>query len=231
MQPPPKFVGRIGNVDLQRGETFGAFRLWPGARPAITVDRGERLSLAVRIRPASDVASEMQLLTKPIDHIDFKLRPETKGTGYWLDISAGPFDEPGTHPLTIELATLGDPSPAVKVQLSVNVLAENIIATPNSMEIGELSISSLRVQPRSIGRLGIRKLTGAFRITAVSSSLQFIQVEQQTIVEGNNYLIRLSSDPKLLPKPGSYKGIIRIETDDSRKPRIEVAISLIVVDR
>jgi len=173
----------------------------------------------------------MQLLTKSTKQIDYKLRRETKGIGYWLDIAAGPFDEPGPHPLTIELATVSDPSPAVKIQLSLNVLAENVIATPNSLEIGELLISSLRAQPRSIGRLGVRKLTGAFRITAISSSLQFIKLEQQAIVEGSNYLIRLTTDPSLLPKPGSYKGILRIETDDSQKPRIEVPISLMVVDR
>ena len=171
------------------------------------------------------------MLPKATEHIDYKLRRETKGTGYWLDVEAGPFDQPGPHSLTIELRTVSDPSPAVKVQLTLNVLVENIIATPTSLEIGELLISSLRAQARSIGRLGVRKLTGAFRITGISSSLQFIKLEQQTIVEGSNYLIRLTSDPSLVPKPGAYKGVVRIETDDSQKPRIEMPISLIVVDR
>ena len=231
MQQQPEFVRRIGNADIQRGETVGAFKLWPGARPTITADRGERFTFALRIRPTAEGPSELRLLTKPTEQIDYKLRPETKGNGYWLDIGAGPFDQPGPHSLTIELRTVGDPSPAVKVQLTLNVLAENIIATPASLEIGELPLSSLRGQSRSIGRVGVRKVTGAFRITAISSSLQFIKLEQQTIVEGSNYLIRLTSDPSLLPKTGSYKGLLRIETDDSRKPRLEVPISLIVVDR
>ena len=111
------------------------------------------------------------------------------------------------------------------------VLAENVITTPASLDIGEITLSSLRAQPRGIGRVGVRKLTGAFRITALSSSLQFIKLEQQIIVEGSNYLIRLGSDPSLLPKPGSYDGFLRIETDDSQKPRIEVPIRLILVDR
>ena len=231
MQPPPEFVRRIGNADLQRGETVGAFRLWPAARPAINADRGERITFSLRIRPTAEEVSELQLLTKPTEQVDYKLRRETKGTGYWLDIIAGPFDQPGPRSLMIELRTVGDPSPAVKVQLTLNVLAENIIATPTLLEIGEVLLSSLRGQSRMIGRLGVRKLVGAFRITAISSSLQFIKLEQQPIVEGSNYLIRLTSDPGLLPKPGSYKGLLRIETDDSRKPRIEVPINLIVVDR
>jgi hypothetical protein len=231
VQPPPEFVKRIGNTDLQRGETVGAFKLWPTARPTINADRGERFTFALRIRPAAAGTSELQLLTKPTELIDYKLKRETKGSGYWLDIGAGPFNEPGPHSATIELRAGGDASPAVKVQLTLNVLAENLIATPTSLEIGELLVSSLRAQSRSIGRVGVRKLAGTFRITAISSSLQFIKLEQQTIVEGSNYLIRLTSDPNLVPKPGSYKGLLRIETDNSQKPRIEVPISLIVVDR
>ncbi len=216
---------------MQRGETVGEFRLWPTARPTINADRGERFSFALRIRPAAQGPSELQLLTKSTGQIDYKLRRETKGSGYWLDIGVGPFNEPGPHAATIELRTSLDASPAVKIQLTVNVLAENVITTPSSLDIGELLLSSLREQPRSIGRVGVRKLAGAFRITAISSSLQFIKLEQQTMVEGSNYLIRLRSDPSLLPKPGSYNGLLHIETDDSQKPRIEVPISLIVVDR
>jgi hypothetical protein len=231
VQPAPEFARRIGNADTQRGETIGAFRVWPGARPTITADRGERFTFGLRIRPTAESPSELQLLSKPTEQMDYKLRRETKGTGYWLDIAAGPFNEPGPHSATIELRTGGDPSPAVKVQLTLNVLAENLIATPGSLDLGELLLSSLRTQSRSLGRIGVRKLTGAFRITAISSSLEFIKPEQQTIVEGSNYLIRLTSDPNRLPKAGSHKGLLRIETDDRQKPRIEVPISLTVVDR
>ena len=231
MQPAPEFVRRIGNADLQRGETVGAFRLWPTARPTVNADRGERFTFALRIRPAAEGPSELQLLTKPTEQIDYTLRREAKGTGYWLDIGAGPFNEPGPHSATIELRATGDPSIAVKVQLTLNVLAENLIATPSSLDIGELPLSIFRAQSRTISRVGIRKLAGTFHITAISSTLPFIKLEQQTFVEGSNYLIRLTSDPNLLPKPGSYKGLLRIESDDSQKPRIEVQISLLVVDR
>ena len=231
MQQAPEFVSRIGNADLQRGETAGAFRLWPSARPTIQVDRGERFSFALRIRPTALGASELQLLTKPTEQLDYKLRRETKGSGYWLEIGAGPFSEPGPHSATIELRTSGDGSTVLRVQLTLSVLSDNLITTPGSLDIGELPLSSLRAQARSIGRVGVRKVAGRFRITAISSSLQFIKLEQQTIVEGSNYLIRLRSDPDLPPKPGSYNGLLRIETDDSQKPRIEVPIRLTVVDR
>ena len=229
--PLPDFVKRIGNADLQRGETVGGVKLWPTARPAITIGRGERLTFALRVRSTEPGASELQLSTKPTETIDYKLRRETRGSGYWLDIAVGPFNEPGPHPATIELRTSADASPPVKVHLSVNVLGENVIATPSSLNVGEILLSSLRAQPKLLGRVGVRKLVGAFRITTISSSLPFIKLEQQTIVEGSNYLIRLNSDADLLPKPGSYSGFLRIETDDSQKPRLEVPINVTVVDR
>ena len=231
VQPAPDFAKRVGNSDKQRGETVGAFKLWPTARPAIDVDRGESFKFALRIRPASGSPSELQLSTKPAGQIDYKLRRETKGSGYWLDISAGPFSDSGPHSATIELHGGDGPMNAVKIQLTVNVLSENIVASPASLDMGELLLSSLRAEPRYIGRVGIRKLTGAFRITAISSSLQFITLEQQTIVEGSNYLIRLKSDPARPPKAGSYNGLLLIETDDSQKPRVQVPIRLTVVDR
>ena len=231
MVPLPEFVKRIGNADVQRGETAGTFKLWPTSRPSITTGRGERFSFALRIRPTEPGPSELQLSTKPTEQIDLKLRPESKGSGYFLDVAVGPFSEPGSHNATIELRTSRDGSPPVKVQLTVNVLADNVITTPSSLDIGEILLSNLRAEPRVIGRIGVRKRVGAFRITSISSSLQFIKAAQQAIVEGSNYLIRLSSDPSVLPKPGSYNGVMRIETDDSQKPRLEVPISVIVVDR
>ena len=229
--PLPQFVGRIGNADLQRGETVGEHKLWPTARPSITIDRGERFTFALRIRHTAPGPSELQSSTKPTEQIDYKLRRETKEAGYWLDIAVGPFGEPGRRSATIELRASGDASPPVKVQLTVNVLGENVIATPGSLDVGELLLSRLRAEPMVFGRLGVRKLVGAFRIMAISSSLPFIKLEKQTIVEGSNYLIRLSSDPNLIPKPGSYRGILRIETDDTQKPLLEVPISVTVADR
>ena len=231
VQAGPEFVKRIGNADVQRGETSGAFKVWPTARPAINLGRGERFVFALRIRSDPQGSSELKLITKPTELIDYKLRHEKKGNGYWLDLAVGPFNESGPHSATVELRPDGDALPSVKVHVTVNVPADNVIATPSSLDLGEILLSSVREQSRTIGRVGVRKLAGVFRITAMSSSLQFIRLEQQTIVDGSNYLIRITSDPNLLPKPGSYNVVLRIETDDSQKPRIEVPVKLVVVDR
>lgn len=219
------------NVDLQRGEQLGGFNVWPTARPGISIDRGERFKFSLRIRPAATENRELQLSTKPTDRIAYKLRREANGNVYWLDVEAGPFSEAGSHQATVEMAAGSNPAPAVTIHLSVYILSENVIATPNSLDLGELLLSNLRERVKLVGRLGLRKVAGAFRITAVSSNLGFIKLEQQTIVDGNNYLIRLKIDPTALPKPGSYTGLLQVDTDDREKPRVEVPIKVTVVDR
>jgi hypothetical protein len=204
--------------------------VWPTARPAISVDRGERFSFGLRLRSAQPEARELQLLTQGTDGVAYKLRRETNGTGFWLDIDAGPFGEGGTKSATIELSA-GTGAPPLIIHLSLTVFTENIVATPSSLDLGELLLSNLQERSRLVGRLGLRKQAGLFHLTALSSSLGFIKVEQQTIVNGSNYLIRLTIDPALLPKPGSYSGVVRIETDDASRPRVEVPIKVTVADR
>ena len=225
----PEFVKRLGKVDVQRGAQVGGFRVWPTAHPVITLDRGERFSFGLRLRPAQAEATELQLSTKSPDGVSHKLRRETNGAGYWLDIDAGPFGEDGTRSATIEVSA--GTGPPVTVHMSFTVLAENIVATPSSLDLGELQLSNLQERSRLVGRVGLRKQAGTFRVTALSTSLQFIKVEKQTIVDGSNYLIRLTIDPALLPKPGAHNGVVRIETDDPSKPRVEVPIKVTVADR
>ncbi|HWC77962.1 MAG TPA: hypothetical protein VG778_10895 [Blastocatellia bacterium] len=170
------------------------------------------------------------MVSKPEEWIVWKLRKESNGPGYWLDFEAGPFTDPGGRTAIIELRTSTEPEP-LKIQVILDVLAANLVVTPTSLNVAELPVSRLLDQPRTLGRLGVRKASGTFQITGLSSSLTFIRLQQQRIVEGSNYLITLSTDPASPPKAGSYEGVIRIETDDSRTPRIEVPIKLVLVDR
>jgi hypothetical protein len=231
VKPVPEVVKRILNGDAQHGERVTGFNVWPTARPGISIDRGERIKFSIRIRPSEAEAAELQLSTKPTEKIDYKLRREAKGSGYWLDVEAGPFSESGSHQAKIEMTAGANPATAVTIYLSVYVLSENLIATPNSLDLGELHLPQLTERARLVGRLGLRKTAGTFRITTYSASLPFIKLERQIIVDGSNYLIRLTTDPASLPKPGSYTGVLRMETDDREKPIVEIPIKVTVVDR
>lgn len=198
--------------------------MWPTARPVITVERGERLTTSLRIRPVAAGSASLKLAAAG-DSI--KLRRETNGNGYWLDIATEPATDASPRIIPIALQT-SDAAGDLNIQLTVNVQAENLIATPRQLDFGEVSIADLQSGARKVGRVGIRKLVGAFHIKALSSTLGFLKLEQQAMVEGSNYLIRAHIDPAKLPKAGIYNGVLQIETDDAQAPHIEVPIKIVL---
>ena len=42
VKPIPAYVKRIASANIGHGEVIGGFQLWPTARPAVTVEVGER---------------------------------------------------------------------------------------------------------------------------------------------------------------------------------------------
>lgn len=224
VKPLPAFVKRITNADVAHGEKVGSFNVWPAARPVITVERGERLTTSLRIRPVAATGGSLRLGAA---NDSIKLRRETNGSGYWLDIAIEPAAD--TAPRTIPIALQTDDSSGdLNIQLTVNVQAENLITTPGQLDLGEVSIAELRSGSRKMGRVGVRKLLGTFHIKTLTSTLGFLKLEQQAMVEGSNYLIRAYVDPAKLPKAGTYNGTLQIETDDAQIPRLEVPVKIVL---
>jgi hypothetical protein len=223
-KPLPDFVKRISNADAAHGEKVGPFNVWPTAHPSVTVERGERLTTSLRIRPVAPDGGGLKL-SAAADSV--KLRRETNGNGYWLDIAIEPAADASPRTVPIALQT-SDSSGDLNIQLTVNVQAENLIPTPRQLDLGEVSIADLRGGARKVGRVGVRKLVGTFRVKAVSSTLGFLKLEQQAIVEGSNYLIRAYVDLAKLPKAGAYNGVLQVETDDAQVPRLEVPVKIVL---
>jgi hypothetical protein len=224
VRPLPAFVKRISNADVAHGDKVGAFNVWPTARPAITVERDERLAISLRIRPVAGSAGDFKLSAQGEA---FKVRRESKGNGYWLDITIEPAADasPRTIPVVLQAS---DPPTDLNIQLTVQTQADNLIATPRELDLGEVSITDLRSGSQKMGRVGIRKLVGAFRIKGVSSTLVFLKLEYQALVEGSNYIIRTRIDSSKLPKAGTYNGVLQIETDDAHSPRLELPIKIVL---
>ena len=82
---------------------------------------------------------------------------------------------------------------------------------------------------RAIQRVGVRKIVGSFHIKTLSSTLPFLKLQQATMVDGSNYLIRITIDAARSLKPGPYEGVMLIETDEGH--RVEVSIKLKLVNR
>jgi hypothetical protein len=223
VKPLPAYVKRITAADVAHGETNGAFQIWPTARPAISIEPGERLTIALRIRALASNAGSLKLGPGAPD--SWKLRREAAGD-YWLDI---PIEEGGgsgsrTAPLVVDLGE--GRSREIRVQLIVTVPAENLVVTPGDLDFGELTLASVS---GAIKRVGVRKIVGSFHIKALSSTLPFLKLQQSTMVDRSNYLIRITIDPTKPLKPGAYSGVVLIETDDGH--RVEVPIKLKLVDR
>ena len=220
VKPVPAFARRISNADIAHGDKVGALNVWPSARPVIAVERGERITISLRIRP---VIGSLKLSAA---NDSFKLRREANGSGYWLDIPVEPATDAAPRIIPVALEASDQPGD-LNIQLTVNVQAENLFTTPKQLDFGEVSIAALQ-STQKISRVGIRKLVGAFHIKALSSTLGFIKLEQQTMVEGSNYLIRVRIDPSKLPKAGTYNGVLQIDTDDAQFPRLEVPIKIVL---
>ena len=158
IKPLPASAKRISNADIEVGERVGAFVVWPAARPMVALEKGERLPLLLRIRPAEP--NPGLKLTAASDL--FKLTRETNGDGYVLEVTVeAPADAPSrVLPLVVKTAS-GD---EVKMQVTVSLQADNLIVTPRQVDFGELSLEKLQGGALVTGRLGIRKQVGTFQI-------------------------------------------------------------------
>lgn len=219
----PAYVKRITTADVARGETNGGFQIWPTARPAISIEPGERLSIALRIRAIKPDAGSLKL--GPGAPESWKLKRDAAGD-YWLDIAveAGGASGDRTVPLVVDLGE--NRSQEIRVQLTATVPAENLVVTPRELDFGELTPERLG---GAVQRISVRKIVGSFHIKALSSTLPFLKLQQATMVDGSNYLIRITIDPTKLVKPGPYSGTVLLDTDEGH--RVEVAVKLKFVDR
>jgi hypothetical protein len=224
IKPLPDFVKTITNANIGYGDKSGSFQVWPIAEPVISVERGKAAAISLRLRPTDGGDATLNLPAGA--PAMFKLRREAGGA-YWLDITVEPPGDAGARsfPLTLESSD----GNKVAVKLTVNVPAENLLVTPTQVEMGEIALSNARAGIAKSGRVGIRKLVGALGIKSLSSTLPFLRLEQQAIVAGSNYLIRIRVNPDAQTKAGAYSGAVKIETDDGNT--IEIPVKLTLVDR
>jgi hypothetical protein len=221
VKPVPAYVKRIATADVARGEVIGGLQIWPTARPSVTLEAGERLTIPLRIRAVAADAGTPKLTADAPE--TWKLRRDTKSSDYWLDIPIDAAAGSGSRKATINVDAGQGRSLEMHVRLMVNVLAENLVVTPKSIDFGEVTLANAR---SSMKRVGVRKIVGTFHVKSVSSTLPFLKLEQITIIENSNYLLRITIDPAKPLKPGDYDGVLQIETDGGNRLEVPVKIKL-----
>jgi hypothetical protein len=232
VKPVPAYVKRMSNINLTIGEEIGSFRVWPTAHSEIIVERNERLKISYKIMTDTpQQTGKLQLLSNDFKDAKYSLRYEESSGYYWLDVETEPVGEAGLRTVKISLQSDGTPKQSFDVALTLRVPAESLTFSPSVVDCGEIPLSSLKEYPTKVGRVGIRKAAGVFQIKAITSTLTFLKPEIQTMVTGSNYLIRFSTDPKSLPKPGVYEGLIHIETDDPQQAKVDVPIKITITNK
>lgn len=226
VKPVPDYVKRIATANVKTGETNGDLQIWPTARPKITLEPGERFDISLRIRPLATGAGSLKLAAAAPR--TWRLRRETDGEGYWLDIPIEPAKDTSSRTVPIIVEPAEGPAREIPVQLSVNVPSENLVATPQQIDFGEVTLLS---QSNPMKRLGIRKQIGFFHIRKVASTLPFLKLELATMVEGSNYMIKITIDRTAPLKTGEYQGNVIIETDDAHAVRVEVPVKIRITER
>jgi hypothetical protein len=258
VKPLPDSIRRVENAPVATGEIVDTFKVWPTAHPRVTLERGERISVRFRVwagqprvdqdqsnagvnggglqtttyaQSSSSLSASAGLKVMPPDSRQIKSLV-TRDTGravYWVDLDIGPFDEPGGYYWRL-------PSPAgfkeladLRLELAVIVLGEALLTTPSWTGPVEVSLSPQSGNGALVGRIGIRKLVGSFHVSAVSSTLPFLKVESQPLIDGQNYLIKVSIKSVQGLPSGTVDGIVNIETDDPKRPRIEVPFKIKLV--
>jgi hypothetical protein len=227
----PDFVKGISNANITTGEKLGALHLWPTAKPEVTVARNTQTNLAIRITPTLDEPLELKLVSTHFEQAKLSLRREAATNVYWLDIETAPLAEPGVRQVKIDLQSLSPRVEELSISLTLRVLDDTIIFTPAVVNCGVVSLADWTKMVLRVGRAGIRKTAGAFQVKAVSSTLDFLKPEVQTIVEGSNYLLTINTVTGKLPKAGAYEGKVIVETDDPQKPRVEIPVKIVLSDK
>lgn len=227
----PDYAKRLQKTNNNQGETVGAFNVWPGTTPSVTLERNERFRASFRIRPTFREAFELRLLAHDAAQAKVSLRREAQQAVYWLDVETEPAAAAGVRNIKIELQSSGARHETLQIQISAQVLGESLVFTPALLDCGDIPLSSLRAYPTRVGRVGVRKLAGTFKITALSTTLPFLQVDAQTIIEGSNYVLRVNTNPAMLPKAGAYEGKVIVETDEAAQPRLEIPLKIVLSDK
>lgn len=225
----PPFVNRIENAVINRGEYLSGFNVWPSARPRITLQTGERFTLSLRIRPEQTNAGHISKASSEDGAVPTAVRYEKGDRSYWVDIIIPAAGEPGQRSIPVKLAIEQGIESELSIALRISVTSEGTLVTPRTLDLGEMSLGSGGDLSTVSGRIGVRKQLGGLHLGSVKSTVPFLKTETLTIVEGVNYVVRISLEPGAKLTPGSITGSVIIETDDPERPRIEIPVRLRLV--
>jgi hypothetical protein len=150
------------------------------------------------------------------------LQPIQDGRRYEITLSTNPALKPGEYHQKLRIMTDNPAMPEVPVQLDLTVFPR-IFAMPKAIIMPPLPVHA-DLSTINWPNINVRKVqaTGLV-IKKYTTTLPFLKLALLTKQEGEYYEIRLTVDSSKV-KPGAFKGMIRIETNDANVPLIEVPV-------
>ena len=194
VKPLPAFVKRISNADVQFGEIASGFVVWPTLRPALTMERGEKIDITLRLRPQSGNSATLALAP---DAPKFcKLRHDKNSNTYWLDMTAGPADAPVKRSVPLITSAPNGASITLTVNLAIEVPAANLIVSPSELDLGDMLYrASMRAQQKWAGPEFASWFGSSHQIPIVkhcllSSSTDFVDGSTSSFGRGSIWIVQ-----------------------------------------
>jgi hypothetical protein len=172
-----------------------------------------------------------------IDHSSdrFTTRLETiePGRRYRLILTLKPDGPGGENTEALTLHTSSPTTPTLRV-VAHTALLERVFATPSQVELGSLSLATIRANPELLLRfkptVTVHQIGGADFQVEARTNLPFLMLRSTRADEGDRCRITISLTAEEL-RPGAIRGSIFIFTNDAEFPKLTVPVSGLVVAR
>jgi hypothetical protein len=197
----------------------------PNDRWVTSVLAGTSTATKMSLFNSGDKPVHIKKVTAGGTNFNVDLQTIEEGKRYELAIMTNPSLKPGHYEQTVQVTTDSAQSPEATIQLEVTVYAR-VFVRPTALNVQPLSLDS-DLSAVNLPLIYVQKLReGGLKITRITSTLPFIKLAVETQKEGESYSIKIMFDKSLIPGVGRFNGKIRIETNDTDVPVVDVPIQV-----
>jgi hypothetical protein len=211
-----------GSASMPAAKITGPFSISPNDRWVTSVITGSSTATSLFLYNREAAPVHVKQIDPGGDKFTASLQPIEDGKRYEIRIATSPGLKPGQYSQVLRVLTDSASTPELAINLNVTVFPQ-VFVSPASITIPKLRLDS-DITSITLPIIYLRKVReGGLKVTKVSSSLPFVNLQLVTETEGQYYTVRLTFDRSKISGPGDFKGVVRIETNDAQSPVLEVA--------
>lgn len=195
----------------------------------VSAEKGEIYEDSLTISVGED-AERLELGDPQIQgsHFSASVVPVLPGKEYQLTIHIASDVTPGRYREAVLIPTNNPSMPRLRVPVNILIKGEVYVST-ETIDFGRIPLSQLGAEPGMRELLTqtvlVKKRSGQLQVTSVSSDLNALSIKRDP-VSGPSAIHRIDIGlGNGNAQPGKLKGMLRIETDDSSSPVIEIPVT------